>query len=140
MAGLLSFSQSWDEDGIKPSTTDERTNNHDNNIQDGFSSLNHQFVAPVKSVSPTESDMDSPESPSDDRNRASPDCDLSNSKNDDFFNDGGRLLTTEKANFELPSPLPMPSVLNMQYICETASRLLFVSIHWLKGISALNLR
>ncbi len=52
----------------------------------------------------------------------------------------GRLLNGEKAAFELPVPLPMPPVLNMQYICETASRLLFLSVHWLKSISALNLK
>ncbi len=51
-----------------------------------------------------------------------------------------RLLTAEKAVFELPVPLPMPPVLNMQYICETASRLLFLSVHWLKSITALSLR
>lgn len=135
MAGLLSFSQTFDDEDNKPLSNIK--SNHDSV---SFPAL-HQISVPAKSVSPSESDVGSPESPMDDRNnRTSPDYDLSNSRNEDFFNDGGRLLTPEKANFELPSPLPMPPVLNMQYICETASRLLFLSVHWLKSITALNLQ
>uniref|UniRef100_A0A5S6QUH4 Nuclear receptor domain-containing protein n=1 Tax=Trichuris muris TaxID=70415 RepID=A0A5S6QUH4_TRIMR len=51
-----------------------------------------------------------------------------------------RILTPQSAIFELPVPLPLPSVLNMQYICETASRLLFLSVHWLKSVPSLELQ
>ncbi|KAL1230749.1 Orphan steroid hormone receptor [Trichinella spiralis] len=49
-------------------------------------------------------------------------------------------LNSQMAAFELPAPLPLPSVLNMQYICETASRLLFLSVHWLKSVTSLDLQ
>jgi len=38
-------------------------------------------------------------------------------------------------SFHLPSNLPSPSQLNTQYVCETASRLLFLSVHWARKIS-----
>uniref|UniRef100_A0A914UZV0 Uncharacterized protein n=1 Tax=Plectus sambesii TaxID=2011161 RepID=A0A914UZV0_9BILA len=56
------------------------------------------------------------------------------------LSEDGPVLTPERATFELPVPLPMPPVLNMQYICETASRLLFLSVHWLKSVKSLNLK
>lgn len=33
-------------------------------------------------------------------------------------------------------PSPMPEYLNVHYICESASRLLFLSMHWARSISA----
>lgn len=33
-------------------------------------------------------------------------------------------------------PLPMPEFLNLNYICESASRLLFLSMHWARSIPA----
>ena len=38
-------------------------------------------------------------------------------------------------HFQLPSPLLSPSKLNSQFVCETASRLLFLSVHWARKIS-----
>uniref|UniRef100_F1KX17 Nuclear hormone receptor family member nhr-41 n=1 Tax=Ascaris suum TaxID=6253 RepID=F1KX17_ASCSU len=52
--------------------------------------------------------------------------------------DGAVLLNAEKAKFELPVPHPMPRELNIQFVCETASRLLFLSVHWIKNIKALS--
>lgn len=49
------------------------------------------------------------------------------------------LLAGDRAKFELPVPLPLPPVLNLDYIYETASRLLFLSVHWLKSIPELEL-
>ncbi|MCP9265919.1 Nuclear receptor subfamily 2 group C member 2 [Dirofilaria immitis] len=43
-----------------------------------------------------------------------------------------------RAKFELPVPQPMPSELNIQFICETASRLLFLSVHWMKNFKAIS--
>lgn len=33
-------------------------------------------------------------------------------------------------------PLPAPEYLNVNYICESASRLLFLSMHWARSIPA----
>ncbi|VDM39356.1 unnamed protein product, partial [Toxocara canis] len=52
--------------------------------------------------------------------------------------DGAVLLNAEKAKFELPVPHPMPRELNIQFVCETASRLLFLSVHWIKSIRAIS--
>lgn len=43
----------------------------------------------------------------------------------------------QRAKFELPVPQSVPQDLNTQFICETASRLLFLSIHWIKSIRAI---
>ncbi|TRY95416.1 hypothetical protein DNTS_003551 [Danionella cerebrum] len=37
---------------------------------------------------------------------------------------------------ELTMPSPMPEYLNVHYICESASRLLFLSMHWARSIPA----
>lgn len=50
------------------------------------------------------------------------------------------LLTEDQLNFDLLGPTPTTPVLNMQYVCETASRLLFLTVHWLKSIDQLRLR
>ncbi|MED6232596.1 Nuclear receptor subfamily 2 group C member 2, partial [Ataeniobius toweri] len=36
----------------------------------------------------------------------------------------------------LTMPSPMPEFLNVHYICESASRLLFLSMHWARSIPA----
>lgn len=38
--------------------------------------------------------------------------------------------------FQLTMPSPMPEYLNVHYICESASRLLFLSMHWARSIPA----
>uniref|UniRef100_A0A672MY10 Nuclear receptor subfamily 2 group C member 2-like n=2 Tax=Sinocyclocheilus grahami TaxID=75366 RepID=A0A672MY10_SINGR len=42
----------------------------------------------------------------------------------------GPLLTDTHISFKLTMPSPMPEYLNVHYICESASRLLFLSMHW----------
>lgn len=37
---------------------------------------------------------------------------------------------------QLTMPSPMPEYLNVHYICESASRLLFLSMHWARSIPA----
>ncbi|QQP42078.1 Uncharacterized protein FKW44_016628, partial [Caligus rogercresseyi] len=39
-------------------------------------------------------------------------------------------------NFKLSTPSPTPFYLNVHFICETASRLLFLSVHWVRTIPA----
>ncbi|XP_061635153.1 nuclear receptor subfamily 2 group C member 2 isoform X1 [Phyllopteryx taeniolatus] len=48
----------------------------------------------------------------------------------------GPLLTDGHVNFKLTMPSPMPEYLNVHYICESASRLLFLSMHWARSIPA----
>ncbi|XP_030640080.1 nuclear receptor subfamily 2 group C member 1 [Chanos chanos] len=48
----------------------------------------------------------------------------------------GPLLSDLHVPFKLVMPLPMPEFLNLNYICESASRLLFLSMHWARSIPA----
>uniref|UniRef100_UPI0035902185 nuclear receptor subfamily 2 group C member 2-like isoform X3 n=1 Tax=Myxine glutinosa TaxID=7769 RepID=UPI0035902185 len=48
----------------------------------------------------------------------------------------GPLLTDMHVLFKLTMPSPMPEFLNVHYICESASRLLFLSMHWARSIPA----
>ncbi|KAM4563873.1 nuclear receptor subfamily 2 group C member 2 isoform 1-T1 [Odontesthes bonariensis] len=48
----------------------------------------------------------------------------------------GPLLTDSHVGFKLTMPTPMPEYLNVHYICESASRLLFLSMHWARSIPA----
>ncbi|NWX99750.1 NR2C1 protein, partial [Nothoprocta ornata] len=46
----------------------------------------------------------------------------------------GPLLSDTHVAFRLTMPSPMPEYLNVHYICESASRLLFLSMHWARSI------
>ncbi|CAL1531339.1 unnamed protein product, partial [Lymnaea stagnalis] len=48
----------------------------------------------------------------------------------------GPLLCEVNFTFTLTTPSPMPTYLNIHYICESASRLLFLSMHWTRSVSA----
>ncbi|XP_044007020.1 nuclear receptor subfamily 2 group C member 2-like isoform X1 [Aphidius gifuensis] len=50
----------------------------------------------------------------------------------------GQVLLERNTVFELraPSPVPTPSYLSIHYICESAARLLFLTVHWARGIPA----
>lgn len=48
----------------------------------------------------------------------------------------GRLLHEHQIPFLLQSPSPMPPYPNVHYICESASRLLFLSVHWARNVPA----
>ncbi|KAH9500583.1 Orphan steroid hormone receptor 2 [Bulinus truncatus] len=48
----------------------------------------------------------------------------------------GPLLTESNFAFTLTTPSPMPTYLNIHYICESASRLLFLSMHWTRSVSS----
>lgn len=48
----------------------------------------------------------------------------------------GDVVEKRLTKFQLATPTPMPSYLNVHFICETASRLLFLSIHWVRSVSA----
>ncbi|XP_077424474.1 nuclear receptor subfamily 2 group C member 1 isoform X3 [Vanacampus margaritifer] len=48
----------------------------------------------------------------------------------------GSLLSDSHIPFKLMMPVPVPEYLNVNYICESASRLLFLSMHWARSIPA----
>uniref|UniRef100_A0A671SQM9 Nuclear receptor subfamily 2 group C member 1-like n=1 Tax=Sinocyclocheilus anshuiensis TaxID=1608454 RepID=A0A671SQM9_9TELE len=48
----------------------------------------------------------------------------------------GPLLSDMHVPFKLMMPLPLPDFLSLNYICESASRLLFLSMHWARSIPA----
>lgn len=54
----------------------------------------------------------------------------------EIFVSPGPVLTQQNFTFNLTTPSPMPAYLNVHYICETASRLLFLSMHWTRSIPA----
>lgn len=64
-----------------------------------------------------------------------------NSDNDSesLFEMEGPLLLDTHVPFNLNAPSPMPTYLNVHYICESASRLLFLSVHWARSIPAFQL-
>ncbi|XP_062402930.1 nuclear receptor subfamily 2 group C member 1-like [Sardina pilchardus] len=51
----------------------------------------------------------------------------------------GPLLSDSHVPFKLMMPSPTPEYLNVNYICESASRLLFLSVHWARSIPAFQL-
>lgn len=48
----------------------------------------------------------------------------------------GPILQEQHIAFNLQIPGTVPSYLNIHYICESGSRLLFLSVHWAKSIPA----
>ena len=48
----------------------------------------------------------------------------------------GPIIEDNLVPFKLSTPTPLPSHLNIHYICETASRLLFLSVHWVRSVPA----
>lgn len=48
----------------------------------------------------------------------------------------GPLLSDSHIPFKLMMPIPAPDFLTVNYICESASRLLFLSMHWARSIPA----
>jgi Ligand-binding domain of nuclear hormone receptor len=58
---------------------------------------------------------------------------------DSLYELGGPLLSEGNIPFHLTTPSPMPVFLNAHYICESASRLLFLSVHWARSIGAFQL-
>lgn len=53
----------------------------------------------------------------------------------DYLNDDPMLTDSEIA-FNLHTPSTVPAYLNLYYVCECGSRLLFLSVHWVKQVAA----
>ncbi|CAG2102756.1 unnamed protein product [Medioppia subpectinata] len=62
-----------------------------------------------------------------------------NNENEDLFEMDGPILTDQHFVFNLTPPIAGASFLSLQYICESASRLLFLSVHWAQSIPAFQL-
>lgn len=63
--------------------------------------------------------------------------DLSALPSDDKYYDyDGPILQDQHVAFNLQTPGPVPPYLNAHFICESGSRLLFLSIHWARNIPA----
>ena len=62
-----------------------------------------------------------------------------NSETEDLFEIDGPLLSEQHFVFNLTPPIAGASFLSLQYICESASRLLFLSVHWAQSIPAFQL-
>ncbi|XP_035213686.1 nuclear receptor subfamily 2 group C member 1-A-like [Stegodyphus dumicola] len=60
-------------------------------------------------------------------------------ENDSLFEFDGPLLLECHVAFHLTTPNPGSSYLNVHYICESGSRLLFLSVHWARSIPAFQL-
>ncbi len=67
------------------------------------------------------------------------DADGSAEHEEETFEVEGRLIDRGLTRFQLATPSPMPAYLNVHFICETASRLLFLSIHWVRSIPAFSM-
>ncbi|XP_022110032.1 orphan steroid hormone receptor 2-like isoform X3 [Acanthaster planci] len=63
----------------------------------------------------------------------------SGSHEQQFIKLEGNMLNESHMQFKLTTPSPMPQFLNVHYICESASRLLFLSMHWARNIQAFQL-
>lgn len=61
------------------------------------------------------------------------------SENESLFELEGPLLLDSHVAFHLTTPNPGTSYLNVHYICESGSRLLFLSVHWARSIPAFQL-
>lgn len=59
-----------------------------------------------------------------------------NSRLDDSTTSDDPLLTDSEIVFNLHTPPTVPAYLNLYYVCECGSRLLFLSVHWVKQIAA----
>ena len=60
--------------------------------------------------------------------------DASEAEDDAMDIDEGPLVEEHLTSFHLATPSPLPSHMNIHFICETASRLLFLSVHWVRSV------
>lgn len=60
----------------------------------------------------------------------------SNSEQDSLIDIEGPILNEQHFVFNLAPPMAPNSFMSLQYICEFASRLLFLSVHWAQSITA----
>ncbi|ELU00770.1 hypothetical protein CAPTEDRAFT_224222 [Capitella teleta] len=116
----------------KTSQPEDETQNGDNGEGD---SVARAFDTMAKAVRPNNStQVDSGESP------LNQSCvSLDNSDGVLLIDFDGPILSEQNIAFTLTTPSPMPAYLNVHYICESASRLLFLSMHWARAISAFQL-
>lgn len=62
--------------------------------------------------------------------------DIHSLKEEQTFDYDGPIIQDHHIAFNLVTPGPVPPYLNIHYICESGSRLLFLSIHWARTLPA----
>ena len=62
--------------------------------------------------------------------------DSTSESDEEMFDMEGAIIDDNLVPFKLATPTPLPSHLNVHFICETASRLLFLSVHWVRSVPA----
>jgi Ligand-binding domain of nuclear hormone receptor len=60
----------------------------------------------------------------------------SDSGTDELAEMEGPIITEQQVAFNLQVPNQIPPYFNNHFICESASRLLFLSVHWARNIPA----
>ncbi|KAF5300375.1 hypothetical protein FQR65_LT00996 [Abscondita terminalis] len=65
--------------------------------------------------------------------------DFSSITDEKLFEYDGPLFQDQHITFNFQIPGPVPPYLNLHYICESGSRLLFHSVHWIRNIPAFQL-
>lgn len=58
------------------------------------------------------------------------------STDDKYYDYDGPILQDQHIAFNLQTPEPVPPYLNTHFICESSSRLLFLSVHWARNVPA----
>lgn len=97
-------------------------------------STNHRPPPPFSSSDPDDSDGDPPAARSDDRANAAA---LIEADLDGVPASAAPLLSDADIAFTLlPPAAQLPAYLNAYYVCECGSRLLFLSVHWVKQVPA----
>ena len=100
-------------------------------------SLISQAMAKVTKSLKTETFLSSsPSSEGDYGSGGGDDSDADESSDDLLTRIEDVVINDRLIRFRLATPTPMPSYLNVHFICETASRLLFLSVHWVRSIPA----
>lgn len=119
---------------------DPATISNGNQSEDMNESVAKAFDTLAKAIQPIKSDLqDQSDSGSRDQSNIEDDSlDQSGISDDNcmVIDIDGPVLARQNFVFNLTTPSPMPAYLNVHYICESASRLLFLSMHWTRSISA----
>ncbi|XP_074644642.1 orphan steroid hormone receptor 2-like [Tubulanus polymorphus] len=117
-------------DGQQPSQTTSEVNGSQNEEEDGTESVAKAFDTLARAAQPDNSANSNLDNSMDSSNN---DSTLEGEMIIDFQ---GSMLAEQSLQFSLSAPSPMPAYLNVHYICESASRLLFLSLHWSRALPA----
>ncbi|XP_037926130.1 nuclear hormone receptor HR78 isoform X1 [Hermetia illucens] len=115
-------------------------NNIANNIQNNVPNQSYNFNTIIKEELIIDDQTDTPlhvKQVSDDSNNGNGIDRETNDRDDHSFTSGlfdAPILSEANVAFNLQSPTLVPPYLNVHYVCESGSRLLFLSVYWIKRI------